>query len=368
MQGQADNIASVLSKFGIQYDAFQIETFHSGHINSTHRVATRFKGVSDCFVVQRINTYVFPDPVGIMENIELVTGHIRRKLEAAGVDPTGRVLDFLKRPDGTNYYFENADAFWRVYRFVPNTITYDKAEEPAILTSAGRAFGTFQTQLADVDMSLLKETIPGFHDTPRRMRNLMDAVKTADPQRLARLEGEIAQIESHRDLWSALMRMHGEGKLPYRVTHNDTKYNNVLIDQTTGEAVCVIDLDTVSPGLAAWDFGDAVRFSGNRAAEDEADTSKVRLDLGLYEAFAAGFIPACREGLTRDELETLALGCATMTFELAMRFAEDYLRGDKYFRTHRPGHNLDRARSQLALALDMVKKLDECSAINKKFY
>lgn len=363
-----EEIASVLEKFGVRCDALQVETFHSGHINSTHRVEVRSGGASDCFVVQRINTYVFPDPVGIMENIDLVTGHIRQKLTDAGIDPRGRALDFLKRPDGSNYYFENRDAFWRAYRFIPNTVTYDRAEDPAVLTSAGRAFGQFQTLLADLPMAKLKETMPGFHDTPRRMQNLLNAAKEDPCHRLQEVEREVAQIEQHRPLWSQLMEQQLAGVLPLRVTHNDTKYNNVLIEKNSGEAVCVIDLDTVCPGLPAWDFGDAVRFSGNRAAEDEPDLSKVGLDLGLYEAFAAGFIPACREGLTRVELDSLAQGCATMAFELSMRFLEDYLRGDMYFKTSRPGHNLDRARSQLALALDMTEKLEECRAINRKFY
>ncbi|MBP5288913.1 MAG: aminoglycoside phosphotransferase family protein [Clostridia bacterium] len=365
---QAEEIAAVLRQFGVDYDAFQIETFHSGHINSTHRVVTRYKGVSDAFVAQRINTYVFPDPVGIMENIDLVTGHIRQKLVEAGIDPARRVLNFLKRSDGTNYFFESRESFWRVYHFVPNTVTYDKAEDPSILTSAGAAFGTFQRQLADLDMALLKETMPGFHDTPRRFQNLMKAVRADSEGRLAEVEKDVAAIEEYQDLWSRLVRLHDEGTLPYRVTHNDTKYNNVLVDATTGEAVCVIDLDTVSPGLAAWDFGDAVRFSGNRAAEDEPDLSRVRLDVELYEAFASGFIPACREGLTEKELETLHLGCVTMAFELSMRFLEDYLRGDKYFRIQRPRHNLYRARNQLALALDMVAHLDDCLSINRKYF
>ncbi len=365
---QAEEIAAVLKQFGVDYDAFQIETFHSGHINSTHRVDIRYKGVSDAFVAQRINTYVFPDPVGIMENIDIVTGHIRDKLVEAGINPERRVLNFLKRPDGTNYYFESQESFWRVYRFVPNTVTYDKAEDPSILTSAGVAFGTFQRQLADLDMSLLKETMPGFHDTPRRWENLMKAARRDSEGRLAEVEKEIASIEKHRDLWARLISLHNDGTLPYRVTHNDTKYNNVLVDATTGEAVCVIDLDTVSPGLAAWDYGDAIRFSGNRSAEDEPDLSRVKLDLELYEAFASGFIPACRDGLTEAELDTLYLGGVTMAFELSMRFLEDYLRGDKYFRIHRPRHNLYRARSQLALALNMVERLDDCHAIDKKYY
>ena len=365
---RSEEIADVLRHFGVTYDAFQVETFHSGHINSTHRVIVRSHGKTESYVAQRINTYVFPNPVGIMENIDLVTGHIREKLLEEGLDPAGRVLDFLKRDDGTNYYFEDKENFWRVYRFVPNTITFDQAEDPAILTSAGHAFGTFQRQLADLSMDQLKETIPGFHDTPRRMQNLFDAAEADTEGRLHEVVRDLTLIEKRRDLWADLMSQHEKGILPYRVTHNDTKYNNVLIDATTGEAVCVIDLDTVSPGLAAWEFGDAIRFSGNRAPEDERDLSRVKLDMDLYEAFASGFIPACREGLTREELDSLYLGCVTMTFELSMRFMEDYLRGDKYFRIHRPGQNLDRARSQLALAEDMMKKMDLCREVNRKYY
>ena len=305
--------------------------------------------------------------VGIMENIDLVTGHIRSRLIAEGKDPTGRVLEFLKDAEGKNYYFEDAENFWRVYRFIPNSVTFDKVEDPALLERAGEAFGLFQKQLSDLPLEQLKNTLPGFHKTPRRMENFFAAAEEDAMGRRSEIEEELKIIRENEAIWSQLEAQKNAGVLPLRVTHNDTKYNNVLIDRTTGEAVCVIDLDTVSPGLCAFDFGDAIRFSANTAAEDEKDLSKVRLDLGLYEAFARGFIRCSRQFLFPAELESLAIGAITMTFELSARFLEDYLRGDRYFRTHRPGHNLDRGRCQLKLALDMKEKLKEMQRIDQKY-
>ena len=341
-------ISAVLKHFGVEFDSFSIETFHSGHINSTHKVDIRYRGKNDSFVLQRINTYVFPDPVGIMRNIDKVTRHIRQKLIDEGKDPTGRVLDFLTRPDGTNYYFENKDSFWRAYHYIDNTVTYDQAEDPVVLRNAGYSFGLFQKQLCDFPMDQLVDTMPNFHNTPVRFSNFFAACERDEAG---------SQLEADR----------AKGILPQRVTHNDTKYNNILIDKKTGEAVCVIDLDTVTPGLCAYDFGDAIRFSANTAAEDEPDTSKVGLNLELYDAFASGFIPVCRDFCTPAEMESLSLGALTMTFELVARFLEDYLNGDKYFKIHHPGHNLERGRNQLALALDMKEKIGQMREINRRW-
>lgn len=360
-------IVSVLKKFGISYDSFRVETFHSGHINSTHKVDIRYQGKSDSFILQRINTFVFSDPIGIMENIDKVTRHIREKLISEGMDPTGRVLQFLKREDGTNYYFEDKENFWRVYRYIDNSITYDQAEDPAVLRNAGYSFGLFQKQLCDFPMGELKDTLPDFHNTPKRMENFFAACEKDAVGRKSEIEEEIEILKVHREIWSKLEEDRASGRLPLRVTHNDTKYNNILIDKDSGEAVCVIDLDTVTPGLCAYDFGDAIRFSANTAAEDEADTSKVSLDLRLYEAFASGFIPVCKCFCNEAELESLALGALTMTFELAARFFEDYLNGDVYFKIHHEKHNLERGRSQLALALDMMNKLDQMQQINRAY-
>lgn len=366
MNYDVKRIASVLTKFGVSFDSFRVETFHSGHINSTHRVDIRFKGKSDSFVLQRINTYVFRDPVGIMQNIGKVTGHIREKMIADGIDPEGRVLEFLKREDGTNYYFEDDSNFWRVYRYIDNTITYDQAGDPVVLRNAGYSFGLFQKQLCDFPMDQLIDTLPDFHNTPVRMKRFFDACEKDPVGRRCEIEKEIALLKENEAIWSALEKDRAAELLPLRVTHNDTKYNNILIHKETGEAVCVIDLDTVTPGLCAYDFGDAIRFSANTAAEDEPDCSKVSLDLDLYTAFAEGFISVCKDFCTSAELESLALGAITMTFELAGRFLEDYLLGDPYFKTLHAKHNLERGRSQLALALDMKTKFEKMQEINRR--
>lgn len=359
-------IAAVLKHFGVEYDSFHVETFHSGHINSTHKVETRFHGKTASYVLQRINTYVFSDPVGIMENIDRVTAHIRRKLIADGINPSGRVLEFLKKADGTNYHFENEENFWRVYHYIPNSITYDQAEDPFVLRNAGYSFGLFQKQLCDFPVETLVDTVPDFHNTPVRMKNFFAACEKDAAGRRHIIEKEIAILRENEPVWSRLETDRKAGILPVRVTHNDTKYNNVLIDRDSGEAVCVIDLDTVTVGLCAYDFGDAVRFSANCAAEDEPDVSKVALNMELYEAFANGFISVARDFCTEVELESLALGAVTMAFELAARFLEDYLNGDKYFKIHHNDHNLERGRSQLALALDMKNKLEQMQEINRR--
>lgn len=358
-------LTDVLEKFGIPFDSFHVETFHSGHINCTHRVDVRYKGQSDSFVLQRINTYVFPNPVGIMKNIEKVTAHIYKKLVDEGKDPQGKVLQFLKRNDGTNYYFADKDSFWRVYRYIPNSITYDQAEDPQILKNAGASFGLFQKQLCDFPMEELIDTMPNFHNTPVRMKNFFDACERDEAGRRHLIEKEIEILKENEEIWGRLEKSREEGILPLRVTHNDTKYNNILIDKDSGEAVCVIDLDTVTPGLPAYDFGDAIRFSANYAAEDEADYSKVGLNLELYEAFASGFIPVVKDFCSEEELESFAIGAVTMAFELSSRFLADYLDGDKYFKTAHPDHNLERGRSQLTLALDMKKKLPIMQEINR---
>ncbi len=367
MTYNSKEITSVLEKFGIQFDSFRVETFHSGHINSTHRVDVRYKGKTDSFVLQRINTYVFPNPVGIMGNIDKVTSHIRQKLISEGKDPEGKVLQFLKREDGTNYYFADNDNFWRIYRYIPNSITYDQAEDPEILKNAGYSFGTFQKQLCDFPMEELVDTMPNFHNTPVRMKNFFAACERDEAGRRHVIEKEIEILKENEALWGQLENKRASGILPLRVTHNDTKYNNILIDKDSGEAVCVIDLDTVIPGLCAYDFGDAIRFSANFAAEDEPDYSKVGLNLELYEAFASGFIPAVKDFCTSEELDSLALGAVTMAFELSARFLEDYLNGDKYFKTRHPEHNLERGRSQLTLALDMKEKLPLMQEINCRY-
>ena len=357
-------ISEVLNRFGIGHDSFAVETLRSGHINATYKIDVCYQGKSDSYILQKVNTYVFSDPVGIMSNIAKVTGHIRNKLIQEGVDPTGRVLNFVTREDGTNYYNEGT-GFWRIYHYVSDTVTYNKAEDLGILRNAGTSFGIFQKQLSDFPMDELIDTLPNFHNTPARMENFFRACERDVMGRSKEVEKELALFRENEELWSILEKDRQAGRLPLRVTHNDTKYNNILIHKKTGEAACVIDLDTVNPGLCAYDFGDAIRFSANKTLEDDPDLSKVGLDLELYEAFASGFIPVVKDFCSPRELESLALGAVTMTFEVGVRFLEDYVNGDKYFKIGRPLHNLERGRNQLALALDMKKHLDQMQEINR---
>ena len=360
-------IAMILKCFGIEFDSFRVEVFTSGNINCTYKVDIRNRRKTDSFVLQRINTFVFKNPVGVMENIDLVTGHIREKLIAEGVNPEGRVLEFLKRPDGTNYYFEDEANFWRCYRYVPNTVTYDQANDPEVLKSAGYSFGLFQKQLCDFPLERLHDVLPDFHNTPVRMERFFRALEENNTGRKYLIAKEAQTLRDNEFIWGQLERDRKAGRLPMRVTHNDTKYNNILIDRDSGEAVCVIDLDTMAAGLCAYDFGDAIRFSANNAMEDEPDLSRVSLNLEMFEAFSAGFVPVCREFCTPAELDSLALGAVTMTFELAARFLEDYLRGDVYFKTTHPEHNLERGRNQFVLAMDMLRNYEKMQEIIHRY-
>ena len=353
--------ADLCPKFGIRGTVKGFETVRYGHINGTYDVAVDNNGTEEHYFFQRVNTFVFKTPETIMSNIRHVTGHIDRKLREKGESRDG-VMHFLNAADGKNYLIEG-DEFWRVSEAVPNALTINQSAEPAILKTTGEGFGRFQTNLADFDASLLFETIPNFHNTRARIE-LFETHVPADPcGRVAEVEKEIAIIRRLTPLACRLGDLLAEGKLPLRVTHNDTKINNIIFDKDTLLSKCVIDLDTVMPGLVAHDFGDAIRFGANTAKEDESDLSKVGLNIDLFRAFAEGFLGMTHKALTPTEIETLALGAFTMTFEVGLRFLDDYLVGDTYFKTAYEGHNLVRARCQLHLAEDMAARMDEMNAV-----
>ena len=335
-----------------EFDSFELITH--GNINTTYRVF--YKNPNKSYIFQKINTYVFREPVKIMQNIDLVTEHIRMKA------PDAPALHYHHTGEGKNYLFTDDKKFWRIMKDF-DSVTYQITSDPEVLRQAGKAFGNFQLQLSDFDTNLLHETIPNFHNTKKRLEGFFENVEKDVCGRVKEVEKEIEFIRSHRETASRLTELFENGKIPTRVTHNDTKINNVLFNKETGEPLVVIDLDTVMPGLAAHDFGDAVRFAANTAAEDEKDLSKVSLNLDLYRGFAEGFISAAAPILTEAELETMALGALTIAIELGMRFLDDYITGDKYFTTRFEGHNLVRARCQLALAADMEKKMDEMNRI-----
>ena len=293
-----------------------------------------------------------------MENIGLVTSHIRRGYEAEGIDPTRRALTFAAAKNGTLLYTDPEGGAWRAYVYVDEVTAYDTIESAELFYEAGRGFGEFQTRLADFPAEKLSETIPGFHDTARRYETFLASVEKDAAGRVADLTEEIEFFRSRRSLMSSIVEKLGK-ELPLRVTHNDTKLNNVLMDNQTGKALCVIDLDTVMPGSALYDYGDAVRYGASTAAEDEPDTSKIGFDMSLFEAFTKGFVGATAGNLTDTEIKLLPLGIAVITCELAMRFLTDYIDGDVYFKTLYEGHNLVRARAQMKLLCEVEAKLDE---------
>ena len=329
------------------------EEFGHGHINSTYKITT---DAGYEYILQRINTYVFRNPVQLMANASAVTDFIRER-----VDDPRLSLHFIPTADGAFYYEDASGTFWRMYDFVGG-FCLDAPESDEDFYQSALAFGRFQHLLSDFPADTLFETIPEFHNTIDRYRQLKESV-AADPiGRLAGVRGDVDFLLEREEKGSVLQKMRESGALPLRVTHNDTKLNNVLLDRQTRKSLCVLDLDTVMPGLSVHDFGDSIRFGAATAAEDEPDTSKMELDLHLYEVYTRGYLEAAT-ALTEEEVKMLPLGAYTMTLEVAVRFLKDYLDGDLYFKTAYPEHNLIRARSQMALLRDMEAKWDEMNRI-----
>ena len=321
--------------------------FGSGHINQTWLVVTNQPHL---YILQRVNTETFRDPEGLMNNILLVTGHLRKK------DPDPRhVMTLVKLKDGRDYILKERKELWRLYEYVTGGVCLDRAETAEDFRNSGKAFGTFQNRMADFPAEQLVETIPGFHDTPKRYQALHEAVREDRAGRAKSVQQEIDFMLEREEEAGLLQQMLKAGELPLRVTHNDTKLNNVMLDEKTREPLCILDLDTVMPGLAANDFGDSIRFGASTAEEDEKDLTKVHLDLNLYQAYAEGFLHACGNRLTAAERETLPDGARIITLENAVRFLTDYLNGDTYYHIERPEHNLDRTRTQMALTEEMEK-------------
>ena len=351
-----EKLKEVCTAFRLPGTYLGYESIQVGIVNRTYKVNFRLDdGKEKSFLVQNVNTYAFRNPIGLMNNIDLVTEHIRAKC------PQKLSLHFHHTADRKTYLVDGSN-FWRVMNYVPSA-TYSATKDPVILRNAGKAFGEFQNQLADFDIRLLVETIPGFHDTRRRYESLDEAIARDAVGRVEETQAETGYLQSIRDLACTLTDLGREGRLPLRVTHNDTKINNVLFDEKTNEALVVIDLDTVMPGLMGHDFGDAIRFAANFVAEDCPDYDRVGIDLEVYRAFAQGFLEKTRDTMTSEERATLATSCISLTAELAVRFLDDYLRGDLYFTTQYPEHNLVRTRNQIALCRDMVAHLDEMNEI-----
>ncbi len=328
-----------------------VRPFGDGHINDTFIVAAA--PPEQKVVLQRINQNVFRRPAEVMENAVRVTRHIRQKIEAQQDGVRRETLRYLTAPDGSCCWTDPAGNYWRAYHYIDHVVSYSIVTDANALYVSGRAFGEFMQQLADFPAETLHETILQFHDTPNRYRNFHRALQADPLGRAKEVEAEIAFALAREPFAHRLVDALAQGALPLRCTHNDTKLNNILLDEKTGQAVCVIDLDTVMPGLAAYDFGDSIRFGANPAAEDERDLSKVNFSVEYYEAYRKGYLETAGAALTPAELDSLLVGAKMMTLECGVRFLTDYLEGDTYFKTHRPGQNLDRTRTQFKLIADM---------------
>ncbi len=352
----------IVQLFALEGTIAGVQEYGSGHINRTELVEMEKDGQREKYILQRINTEIFHDVDGLMENIVGVTDYLRKKIKAAGGDFEREALQVIPTKDGASYCRAEGDCY-RMYRFISNAVSYDAVRSPGDFYESALAFGTFQSLLSDYPAETLHETIPDFHNTPKRFADFCQAVNKDVMGRVALARKEIDFLMEREQELSVLTDLQKAGELPLRVTHNDTKLNNVMLDAKTGKGVCVIDLDTVMPGLSVNDFGDSIRFGANTAAEDETDLSKVSLDLGLYEQYVNGFLKGCQGSLTKKELEMLPMGAKMMTMECGMRFLADYLSGDTYFRIHKEHHNLDRCRTQLALTADMERKWEQMKEI-----
>ena len=342
--------------FRIEGEYVGYETICIGNVNQTYEVKFILpNGVPKSFLIQNVNTYAFRQPVQLMENIDNVTEHIRAK------KPGQVALHFHHTADRKTYVSDGAN-FWRMTNFIPSK-TYGSVADPEIIHNAGRAFGEFQNQLADFDINQLYETIPDFHNTRARFEQLADAVAKDPVGRVAEIRAELDYLMSVREEACILTDMANRGQLPLRVTHNDTKINNVLFSPIDKLAMVVVDLDTVMPGLVGHDFGDAIRFAANREPEDSRNLDNVGVNLDVFRSFAEGFLEMTAKTLTPNEIDTLAASCLTLTVELATRFLADYILGDPYFNISSPDHNLVRTRCQIALAMDMQKRMPEMKEI-----
>ena len=361
------DLSQVLAAYDFPDTLLGAVRYGQGHINDTYCVICQPQD-GDCirFILQGLSRAAFPKPEEVMENMSGITGYLRENILAAGGDPNRETLTLIKTRGGQDYFTDSNNTVWRLTTFVENTDCYQSAT-PELFEAAAYAFGKFQYMLQGYPAETLHEPIPKFHDTEDRFQKFL-AVLTAD--RLGRakeVQSEIDFAMARKGDCSVALQALRDGKLPLRVTHNDTKLNNILIDRATGQGICVIDLDTTMPGLSINDFGDSIRFGANHSAEDEKDLSKVNFDIHLFEVFTRGFLKGAQGSLTPAELDYLPWGAKLMTLECGIRFLTDYLDGDNYFRIHYPGQNLDRCRTQFKLVQDMEQQFDAMKAVIAKY-
>ncbi|MEG1801937.1 MAG: aminoglycoside phosphotransferase family protein [Lachnospiraceae bacterium] len=350
--------------------AFQLEgkiqeviPYGNGHINDTYLITTKTEQGDKRYVLQKMNRSIFKNPEELMENIVNVTNYLREQIVKNGGNPLRETLNVVNTVENKSFYKDETGEYYRMYYFIENAVSLEQVTKPEEFYESAVAFGRFQKMLANYPADSLHATIENFHKTTMRLENLKQAVEEDAYKRAAKVKQEIEFIMNREKEAGTLDRLLKEGQLPLRVTHNDTKLNNVMLDNHTKKGICVIDLDTVMPGLSLHDFGDAIRFGASTAAEDEKDLRKVSCSMELYQNFVRGFLKECGSSLTKLEIELLPMGAKIMTLECGIRFLTDYLQGDVYFKTHREAQNLDRCRTQLKLVQDMEEKWEKMQQI-----
>ena len=360
-------LAEVLTHYDFPATLLGAVRYGQGHINDTFCVLCQpQEGECIRFILQGLSSAAFPHPEELMENFIGITSYLRKAVAENGGDPSRETLGLVKTKDGKDFYTDSNGKVWRLSPFIENTDCFQSAT-PELFEASARAFGRFQHMLQGYPAETLHETIVKFHDTEDRFAKFVAALEADKLDRAKDIQPEIQFVLDRKADCSVALQALREGKLPLRVTHNDTKLNNILIDRDTHEGICVIDLDTTMPGLSINDFGDSIRFGANHSKEDEKDLTKVNFDINLYEVYTRGFLEGAQGSLTQAELEYLPWGARLMTLECGIRFLTDYLDGDHYFHIHRPGHNLDRARTQFKLVQDMEEQFDAMAAVVAKY-
>lgn len=360
-------LQEVIRHFNYQGSLIAAVPYGSGHINDTFLLTFAIADMGNLPVIlQRINSDIFCNPEELMENIDSVTSFLRNKIDKSGGNPLRETLTIIPSKEGHRCYQDSCGSYWRSYIFITDASSYDSITCPGDFYESAVAFGHFQHMLSDYPAETLHETIRGFHDTHARLEAFKKAIDADTFQRVRYAQKEIQFVLDHAEYADILGDLQKSGKLPLRVTHNDTKLNNIMIDNRTRKGICVIDLDTVMPGLSVNDFGDSIRFGASTAAEDETDLNRVSCSMEAFEAYVKGFLEGCEGSLTKAETEHLSTGAKVMTYECGMRFLTDYLEGDHYFKIHRPDHNLDRCRTQFKLVKDMEDKSDIMQKIIQK--
>jgi len=362
------DIKQIAEHFNLNGKLFRSESFGSGHINDTYCLNCEKDNRQVCYILQRINHEVFKNPPAMMENIRRVTNHIRRKMQERQNNLASRQLVVIDTKDGTDFFQDDHGNYWRVYNRIENAVTYDTLESPELAYEAARMFGRFAAMLTDLPGPPLHETIPDFHATPKRFKTFMKVLRQDPCNRAKDAKPEIDFVLENAGICDVLLRHVEKGEIPVRITHNDTKINNVLLDEKTHKGVCVIDLDTVMPGLSLYDFGDMVRTATNPAEEDQRDLSKVTMRTPIFEMLLKGFAEETHAFLTPAEKKNLVFAGKLITFEQMIRFLADHMAGDIYYKIHREGHNLDRCRTQMKMVRSIIAQEETMNALSDSVF